>query len=189
MRFAAVLAIALLGVSSALGQSAPASQAQPASPAGSQTASAEAPPAHPITPQQVHQIMELSHAETLARQVMQREFAGMEKAFPPFMPKDVISELEHNLLSIDLEPMALKVYQEHVSSEDAVQIIAFYKTPAGQRFLAAMPAITREMQSRGAQEGEQIARQVIQTHMDEIKAAAQKYKDAHAAPPKIINPN
>jgi hypothetical protein len=188
MRFVAVLAISLLGVSTALGQSAPASSAQP--PTGSQTASAEAPPAHPITHAQVDEILELTHSKQLAQQSMRAMLNTMRGSFPPFMPQDVMDDLEQQLLKIDFEPMAVAAYQKHISTEDAAQIIAFYKTPAGQRLISVMPEITREMQLSGSQEGERIAQQVIQAHMDEIRAAARQYKEEQTTEqPKVITPN
>jgi uncharacterized protein len=187
MRFASVLAISLLCASSALGQSAPASSSQAVT--ASQTASADVPPTHPITREQVDEILELSHSQELAKQVMQRMMSSLGKAFPPFMPKDVIAEIEHGLENINFEPMAVQAYQKHVSTEDAAKIIAFYKTPAGQRLVSVTPAITREMQLGGAQEGQQIVRQIIEKHMDEIKAAAKQYQQEHAGPPTVITPN
>jgi hypothetical protein len=186
MRFAAVLAITLFGVSSALGQSAPATPSQ------ATTATADAPPQHPITREQVHEILELTHANELASQIMQRMFVNMEKAFPPYVPRDVIDELETNLEHINFEPMAVVAYQKHISTEDGAKIIAFYRSPAGRRLTDVTPQITREMQEGGAREGSRIVQEVLSKHMDEIKAAAQKYRVDHqdqSDKPSIITPN
>ena len=186
MRYAAVLAISLLGISSALGQTASASPSQSTT---SQAASADTPPAHPITKAQVDEILQLTHAQQLREQVMQAMMANLERVFPPYMPKDVIADLEHNLGTIDFESMAVHAYQKHVSTEDAEQIISFYKTPAGRRLVDATPGITREMQMNGAKEGQQIVQQTIEQHMDEIKAAAQQYQQQHSGQPSVTTPN
>jgi len=187
MRFAAVIAVSLFGLTSALGQMAPASPSQSST---AQTTSADVPPAHPITKAQVDEILQLTHANEVAHQSMRVMWSTMQRSFPPFMPKDVTDELEQRLLAINFEPFALAAYQRHISTEDAAEIIAFYKTAAGQRLLSVMPRIAHEMQLSGGQEGERIAQQVIQAHMDEIRAAAKQYKEEHTTEqPQVITPN
>lgn len=158
-------------------------------PAQSTAVAADQPPAHPVTVEQVHEILELSHAKELAHHCERNAFAMMKRDLPPYMPQDVTDDLQKQLETFDIEPMAVAAYQKHLSTEDAAQIIAFYKTPAGQRLFTAMPAITQEMQQGGTREGMKIAQQVISEHMDEIKAAAAKYQSDHSDTPKITAPN
>jgi len=186
MRVLPLLVTTLLLAAPVFGQQASSTNSTPAQ---STAAVADQPPAHPITPAQVHEILELTGAKRLQIQTMRTMMIGLRKAFPPFMPPDVIDDLESNMEKIDLEPMAVAVYQEHVSTEDATLIIAFYKTPAGSRLLGALPQIAREMQARGEQAGVQVAREVVARHMDEIKAAAAKYKQEHSDAPTITSPN
>ncbi|MGB7190582.1 MAG: DUF2059 domain-containing protein [Acidobacteriaceae bacterium] len=147
------------------------------------------PPAHPITAAQVHELLELTGAKQLGIQMMRGMMVNLRKTFPPFVPKDVIDDIEASLEKMDLESMAVVAYQKHLSTEDAAQVIAFYKTPAGGRIIAVLPQITQEMQAAGAKEGMRIVQQVIARHMDEIKAAAAKYKQEHSDEPKITSPN
>ncbi|MGH9588392.1 MAG: DUF2059 domain-containing protein [Acidobacteriaceae bacterium] len=158
-------------------------------PAQSATATVDQPPAHPITPAQVHEILELTGARRLQLQTMRAMMASLRKAFPPYMPEDVIDDLESNMEKVDLEPMAVEAYQKHVSTEDAAKMIAFYKTPAGGRLIAVLPQIAKEMQMSGEQSGVRIAQQIIMQHSEEIKAAAAKYRQEHSDTPKITSPN
>ena len=121
--------------------------------------------------------------------MMRGMMTQMVKAFPPFVPKDVIDDLEASMEKMDIEPMAVTAYQKHVSTEDAAQVIAFYKTPAGRRVISVLPQVTQEMQENGAREGIRISQAVIQRHMDEINAAAAKYKQDRADTPQITSPN
>jgi hypothetical protein len=115
--------------------------------------------------------------------------AEMRQSFPPFMPQDVVEDLETSLEKIDFEPMAVEAYQKYVSSEDAAQVIAFYKTAAGRHLVGALPQITLEMQADGTKAGTKVVQEVITRHMDEIKAAATKYRDANSDEPRITAPN
>lgn len=147
------------------------------------------PPEHSITPAQVHEILELTGGIELAHQATHRMMQDLRKAFPPFMPQDVIDDLDASLQKIDVEPIAVKAYQRHISTEDAEQIIAFYKTPAGARLTRALPAIGEEVHDAGAAQGRQIAQEVIERHMNEINAAAEKYRSEHEPPPTVTTPN
>lgn len=163
--------------------------AQQASPATPAPAQADQPPAHPVTVDQVREILQLTHAKELVHQSERNSFALMKRSFPPYMPQDVSDDLLKQLEAFDLEPLAVAAYQRHLSTEDAAEVIEFYKTPAGQRMITATPAIEQELQMGGQQEGIKIARQVISAHMDEIKAAAAKYRAEHSDTPKITAPN
>lgn len=158
-------------------------------PAQAEAARVDQPPVHPITVEQVHEIIGLTGAIKLKNQVMRGMWANIQKSFPPFIPKDVTDDLEASLLKIDLEPMAVEAYQKHISTEDAARIIAFYRTPAGHRLAGAMPEIAHEMQVGGEQAGIQVVQEVIARHSDEIKAAAAKYRAEHSDTPKITEPN
>lgn len=188
MRYATVLATTLIFAASALAQQAPASK----TPAATDNAPAQAeilPPVHPITPEQVHEILQLTGANQLKNQMMRGMMSYWRKSFPSFVPKDVFDDLESSLEKMDFEPVAVAAYQKRISTEDAAQVIAFYKTPAGRRVIAALPQISSEMQQEGAQMGMKISQEVITRHRDEIKAAAEKYEQEHSAPPTVTSPN
>ncbi|MFZ0661596.1 MAG: DUF2059 domain-containing protein [Acidobacteriaceae bacterium] len=175
MRVVSLLATTLLLSTLAIGQSV--------------TSTIDQPPAHPITPAQVHELLRLTGANQLSVQIMRGMMANLRKTFPPYVPKDVIDDLEARMESIDFEPMAVEAYQKHVSTEDAAQAIAFYKTPAGKRLVGVLPQVTAEMQASGAKEGMRIVQEVIGQHIDEIKAAAAKYREQQSDTPKITEPN
>jgi hypothetical protein len=186
MRNVPLLVTTLLLAAPVFAQQASSTTSTPASAA---TATADQPPAHPITPEQVHEILQLTHAKELARQSMRLGMTSVKNVFPPYTPKDVFDDIQQGLEKIDFESMATTAYQKHISTEDAAQIIAFYRTPVGQRLVVVMPAIEREMQLNGRNEGMRITQEVIKSHMAEIKAAAAKYKQEHSDNPTVTSPN
>lgn len=182
-------AFAIATFASGQQNSIPSSKFSDAAISGNDATAKDARPEHPITPQQVHEILQLTNATQLSRQVTRVMLANMEKTFPPYFPKPVLDEIRAALDNIDLEPMAVAAYQKHISTEDADQIIAFYKTPTGRRLTVAMPAIAQEMQESGARWGVQAVQEIIQKHMDEIRAAALKYHQQQPDIPTITSPN
>jgi TonB family protein len=137
------------------------------------------PPAHPITTEQVHELMQLTGAINLTKQMLDGMMPALRHSMPPYMPNDVLDDFETSLLGADFEAMLVRTYQAHLSADDATAIIAFYKTPSGQHMLAAMPQIAKESQTAGQQLGEQVMMQVLQRHQAEIEAAKEKYDLQH----------
>jgi len=172
MRIPLLLAAALIATVPAMAQTHPAPPA----------ASKPAPPAHPITDAQAHELLQLSGADALEKQTMANMMKYLHQVMPPFIPADVIDDIETRLKNADFDSQVIAIYKEHLSSRDAAAAIAFYKTPAGQDLVKQLPAITRESQEAGAKLGQQIAMEVIQAHKVEIQAAAKKYEEEHSEP-------
>lgn len=134
---------------------------------------------HPVTADQVQQLMDLTGTAAMQKQVMHNMMPSLQKAMPPYMPQDVLDDFERSVLGKDMQDAIVRVYQEHLTSDDAAAAIAFYKTPAGQRMLTAMPVILQEMQSAGAQIGMKVMQDVMERHKMEIQAAKDKYDQEH----------
>ncbi len=48
-----------------------------------------------------------------------------------------------------LNEMSYPVYQKYLDSSDLSELIRFYKTPVGKKFLFVMPTITQEVMQAG----------------------------------------
>lgn len=151
----------------------PAAPAVQASPATAEPAIK--PPANPITPAQIKEMQELTGAEAMKKRLVALALQSYRSQFPPFVPQDVIEDLTKTLQNADLESHAAEIYPKYISTEDATQIIAFYKSPAGQRMIAAQPYMASELQRSAIQMAQQTARDVMMRHKDEIEAAQKKY--------------
>ena len=138
------------------------------------------PPAHPVTAAQVYEILELTGTDTLKRQMLDGLLPHM-KQMMPYMPADVVEDLRRSLGTTDFEGAMVRSFQQHLSAEDAAQIIAFYKSPAGQHMIGVMPKILNDGQDAGSELGQQVMFEVIQRHKDEIDAAAKSYHEEHPA--------
>lgn len=143
------------------------------------------PPAHPITAAQVQEMLQLTGAAKLQKQMLDNIMPALRKTMPPYMPADVMTDWERTVLGPEMQNVVVRTYQQHISTEDAAAAIAFYKSPAGQRVLAVMPMITQQVEQQGAQIGMQAMTEVLARHKQEIEAAKQKYEQQHPwAPPK-----
>lgn len=181
------LAWALTAAAPVWAQTAASTSQAPGPPAGdaaaapTQTAPATpaAAPEHPITAEQVHEMMELTGTLRLQKQMLDGMMPALRRTMPAYVPADVMDDFENSVLGPEMDAAIVKTYQEHLSTEDAAATIAFYRTPAGQHALAAMPAILRDLQTAGAQIGMQVMEEVMERHKAEINDAKQKYEMMH----------
>ncbi|MCL6464177.1 MAG: DUF2059 domain-containing protein [Acidobacterium ailaaui] len=151
--------------------SAASSQTQPSQPAPPPVP----PPAHPITAEQIEEMQKLTKADEMKDRIVTNLMQYYRSTIPPFIPQDVIQDLDKSLHSADLNAKAAEIYPKYLSTEDAAKIIEFYKTPAGQHLAGAQPYLTAELQRSAVQVAQQTVKDVITRHQAEIQDAQKKY--------------
>jgi hypothetical protein len=185
MRTAILSLSCTLLAGSAFAQSA--APAKPSTPAATTAApAAKAPvstaPAHPLTDAQAQKMLEVTGADKMKEQMVH----GMTNYFHaslPFAPKDVTDDLQQSLEKDDLNASIIAIYKQHISTEDADSIIAFYKTPAGKNMMETLPEILQQSQQAGMTMARKTAQDVVSRHRPEIEAAAKQYQQEHAPKP------
>jgi hypothetical protein len=135
-------------------------------------------PAHPVTAAQVYEILELTGSNTQKREMLDGLLPHL-KQMMPWMPEDVVGDLQRTLGTADFEGAMVRSFQQRLSTEEAAQIIAFYRSPAGKHMIAVMPSVLNEGQDAVADLGQQVMLEVMQRHKVEIDAAAQLYHEQH----------
>jgi hypothetical protein len=156
-------------------------QAAPAPGAGISTLDPNAPPppAHPITPEQTKELLDLMGYKKMEDRNWS-QMISMNRQAAPFIPETVWTDVQSGINGIDYTTMMEPIYAKYLSQEDADKAIAFYRTPAGQRVLQAMPSILGESVAASQQKGRQVGRDAIEKHRPEIEAAQKKYQQEHA---------
>jgi hypothetical protein len=66
------------------------------------------------------------------------------------------------------------LYARHFTADELRQITAFYRGPAGQKFLQVMPAISQESLAMGQKLGQEIARDLQARITDELRKRGHK---------------
>ncbi len=167
----------------ALGQTAPAAaKANQQQPGAQEAAPQQAAPEHPLTDAQAHELMQLSGTDKLKDQLVANATVYFKRTFPPFMPKDVLEDINASLEKSDMNTPVVAIYKKYLSTEDATKIIEFYKTPAGKDLVKTNPQITAEAQRSAGQTAQQIVREVLDRHKSEIETAQKAYQDQHKPP-------
>jgi uncharacterized protein len=124
--------------------------------AGAQTTASIAPDA--ASREQVQKLFALMASREQMSQMMQQVFAQMRtlnreqvRQQRPDITEDELAridrESEEVIKNFPLDAMLsdmIPVYQRHFTKSDIDALIAFYSSPAGQKFLHEMPAVTAE---------------------------------------------
>lgn len=159
-------------------QSAPPSSAQ----TGAQLTPGRSTPAHPLTTAQAHEIASLTGTDKVKPRLIDQVMSYTERAFPPFVPADVREDVKSSLEKLDIDSSTTATYQKYLSTEDAAQIINFYKTPAGKNLLEVTPALSGEIQQTALKQAQTTFQAVMERHKAEIETAEKTYQAQHPAP-------
>jgi hypothetical protein len=131
----------------------------------------------------IDELMEVSKAKNMMDQIMPQMLQSFEKLIAAQNPGK-----DHEIASIltryfgvsfdsykdDFYEGLYIVYDRHLSVDDIKAMTEFYKTPAGQRILAALPQITQEAMSVGMVFGQQAGREALEKAKADLEAAGIK---------------
>jgi uncharacterized protein len=132
------------------------------------------------TPDQIKEYLALTHAVQQTRQLMQTMTQAMEKNAASYLPKSFWDDLHTSLDKIDLQSALIPGFQKYFSQQDMEQILAFYRTPAGQRFASVQPLIGFVSEDTIRRLTSDLGNQVATRHASEINAAKRKYEEGAA---------
>ncbi len=75
----------------------------------------------------------------------------------------------------ELTDLLVRPYAANFAVSDLKDLIAFYRSPLGQRLINAMPAVTRDGLQAGQQLGAKLFKEEIDKHKDALKARGLKF--------------
>ena len=119
--------------------------------------------------QRVRELLVLMRAGDMGVQMVDQMIDTM-KGIAPDAPAEFWTSFRQKVKSEDLVDMLIPVYAKHLELADAEEMIRFYRTPAGQRFLEKQPLIMQESMAVGQKWGEKLSMQII----EEMQKAKQK---------------
>jgi uncharacterized protein len=130
---------------------APAQQLQPAGPAPK--------PVDAATAAAARRLLTVSGATRLVISSMESMIAAQRGANPQIPTAFWDAFLAHAKRDTTrLMDILVPIYASHLSQTDLEELIRFYSSPSGQRFIAAQPSIVQESTQAGQTWGEMIAR-------------------------------
>lgn len=106
-------------------------------------------------------LLEIMGSAQLGEQTMKTMIASYKQQM-----SDVPSEFWDNFLKEakmdDLLELIIPIYVKHFTAKELLQLIAFYKTPLGQKVVSTLPMITGESYAVGENWGRKLGEKVVQ---------------------------
>lgn len=106
----------------------------------------------------IHQLLTQMHSVDQAITIMETGIPA-QRAANPRIPAVFWDRLLAQVRARrgELEEMMADVYARHFTSDDVRQLLAFYRTPVGQKLLAMQPAVLQESMAAGQAWGARLA--------------------------------
>jgi hypothetical protein len=143
-----------------------------------------APPAHPVTLQQIEKMMALTHSVDRVKTLMHSSIEIQKNQKTQILPPAFWSDFQDEMDKIDWVKIATPVYQRYFSAEEADSVIAFYSTPVGQKVLASSTAITQELSAQGYAIGKEAGERIAQKYQKEIQENTRKAQPQQNSSPQ-----
>ena len=126
---------------------------------GTGTATAADAPQGGASAASVRELLAATHVTAMMQQVMQQMAqqldAIVKQRLPCLAPGEVSSVLTTPQATRQMIDLVVPIYQRNFTEQDARELLAFYRSPLGQKMLKVQPVIMRESMLAGEQFGRQ----------------------------------
>ena len=128
-------------------------------------------PAQASTPTEasVHELLKQTGALSMAQQMLSK-MVPMLKKMAPNAPENFWQVFQSKNHVASLISLLVPIYQKHLTQTDIDQLLVFYKSPVGKKFVAQQPAIMEASMVAGQEWGRRVAQQTL----EELKGQTKK---------------
>jgi len=113
----------------------------------------------------IRRLLELSGSGQVGVQVA-RQMVDSFRTGMPAVPAKFWDDFLKETSADELINLVVPVYDRYLSHDDVKQIIAFYESPTGRKFVSVLPDITRDSMAAGQKWGEQLGQKVMRRLKD-----------------------
>jgi hypothetical protein len=110
--------------------------------------------------QQVRELLLLMRAGDMGVQMIDGMIGNMKEMVPD-APDDYWTTFRQKVKSSDLVDLLVPIYERNLDAADIEELLRFFRSPTGQRFLDKQPVILEQSMTVGQKWGEQLAEQAI----------------------------
>lgn len=108
----------------------------------------------------IRKLLTITGSGELGQQVMGQMMANFKKSMPQ-VPEKFWSDFMKEVHTSELVDLIVPVYDRNLTHDDVKELIRFYETPTGKKFVAVLPKITQESMSVGEKWGRDLAMRVM----------------------------
>ncbi|MDB4969183.1 MAG: hypothetical protein JWN44_4872 [Myxococcales bacterium] len=123
----------------------------------------------------IRKLLKITGSGELGTQVMSQMIGSMKKAMPN-VPDKFWGDFMKEVRTEELIDLIVPVYDRNLAPDDIKELIHFYESPTGKKFVSVLPKITQESMVVGEKWGRELAERVIK----KLNAPAEADKKAGA---------
>ena len=118
-------------------------------------------PINPAKEKSIRQLIQITGADKLGSQIGEQVLAGGRNARPDVPATFWACATARFAASDDLIAQEVRIYDKHYTQSDIDAMIAFYKTPAGQKLVTEAPRVAQETNAFGQNWARERTQQVV----------------------------
>lgn len=108
----------------------------------------------------IRKLLKITGSGELGTQVMAQMIGNMKKAMPQ-VPEKFWGDFMKEVHTDELIDLIVPVYDHNLSQGDVTELIRFYESPTGKKFVSVLPKITQESMGVGEKWGRDLAMKVM----------------------------
>lgn len=114
------------------------------------------------TPKQkdIRHLLDITGSGKLGAQVMTQMLGNMKRTMPQ-VPERFWNDFMKEVRTDELVDLIVPVYDRNLSQDDVKELIRFYESPTGKKFVSVLPKITQESMVVGEKWGRELAERVM----------------------------
>jgi hypothetical protein len=124
--------------------------------------------AEPATKESIVHLMELTGSGDMGIKMVDQMLPLLKKLTPK-APSEFWSDFRKDINPQQLVDMIVPVYQKHFDEKDMQELIAFYNTRVGKKFIRVQPVILQESMAVGQAWGRGIAEKILRKYKAEYE--------------------
>jgi len=118
----------------------------------------------------IRKLLKITGSGELGTQVMGQMIGNMKKAMPQ-VPDKFWNDFMKEVHTEELVDLIVPVYDRNLTHDDVKELIRFYESPTGKKFVSVLPKITQESMTVGEKWGRDLAMKVM-TKLNQQQGAA-----------------
>jgi hypothetical protein len=127
---------------------------------GAVQAAEDAPKQETQKQKDIRKLLTITGSGELGQQVMGQMMANFKKSMPQ-VPEKFWSDFMKEVHTSELVDLIVPVYDRNLTHDDVKELIRFYETPTGKKFVTVLPKITQESMAVGEKWGRDLAMRVM----------------------------
>lgn len=109
--------------------------------------------------EKIKELMYITNSGDMGVMMIER-FIEHYSQLMPDVPPAFWEEFKKEISSDGLINLVVPIYDKHLTEAEIDELLRFYKTPVGSKFVQTLPAIYQESYDAGAQFGEELGQKV-----------------------------